>query len=95
VLVRPAFVPFPRGRHVVQHLMRDLWIHCVVERVAEGTGLEPTRGRSTKAPSAAFFVARALRKKGFAIGEPEVNQIFAKNVSVAAAALEATMPALT
>jgi hypothetical protein len=54
------FVPFPRGRHVVQHLMRNIWIQAVMPNAAKGTGLDPTRTGSTTTPSLAFFLARAM-----------------------------------
>src|SRR5262245_1769874 len=54
MLIKP-FVAFPRGRHVVQTLMRDIWLPMVVQRVADGTGLSPTRSLSAVEPSAAFL----------------------------------------
>jgi len=89
-LLRP-FVPFPRGRHVVQNLMRDIWLPMVVQHVADGTGLAPTRSASTTEPSAAFFVAAGLKKRGFKIKEREVNRIYWNRKKIAAR-LEASMP---
>jgi hypothetical protein len=62
-LLRP-FVPFPRGRHVVQNLMRDIWLPMVLQHVANGTGLAPTRSGGTAAPSVAYFASLAMKKKG-------------------------------
>jgi hypothetical protein len=91
-LLRP-FVPFPRGRHVVQNLMRDIWLPMVVQRVADGTGLAPTRSASTAEPSAAYFVAAGLKKRGFKIKEREVNRIYWNRKQIAAR-LEASMPGI-
>ena len=90
VLIRP-FVAFPQGRHVVQNFMRNIWIHAVVLRVAEGTGLTPTRKGSTTTPSAAYFVSRGLKRRRFHVSEREVNRIF-WNRNGAAVELEASMP---
>jgi hypothetical protein len=91
-LLQP-FLPYPRGRHVVQNLMRDIWIPALIARVAEGTGLEPTRGSGGTQPSAAFFVAGALKKRGFKITERQVNRIYWSRHQIAAK-LEAAMPEL-
>lgn len=89
-LLRP-FVPFPRGRHVVQNLMRDIWIRDVMQNAAAGTGLAPTRSASTTTPSIGYFLARAMKRKGYAIGERELNRIY-WNRNKIAAGLEASMP---
>lgn len=90
---RQQFMPYPRGRHVVHTLMRDCWLPAVVRRVADGTGLPPTRGRSTTQPSAAYFVARALKRKGIKLKEAQINRI-CLNSGKLAARLEASMPSL-
>jgi hypothetical protein len=85
------FVPFPRGRHVVQNLTRDLWIHVVAQRVADGTGLLMTRGASTTTPCVAWFIHRAMKRRGFRISEREVTRILGNRNQVVGA-LEASMP---
>jgi hypothetical protein len=90
ILLRP-FVPFPKGRHVVQTLMRDVWIPTVIASVAAGTGLDPTRSGATPTPAAAYFVALAMKRRGFKITEREVNRIY-WNRSKIAARLEDSMP---
>ena len=86
------FVPFPRGRHVVQNLMRNLWIVAVMQNAAIGTGVDPTRGASTATPSIAYFLARAMKRKGFRhTKERELNRIYWGRGELAAA-LEASMP---
>jgi hypothetical protein len=91
-LLRP-FLPYPRGRHVVQNLMRNIWLPLVVQHVADATGLEPTRGASTVAPSAAYFVSLAMKRKGIKLKEQEINRIFWDRHKLASA-LEASMPAI-
>jgi hypothetical protein len=85
------FLPFPRGRHVVQNHMRDIWIPLVLRRVANSTGLPATRSASTKEPSAAFLLAASLKKRGFKVKEREVNRIY-WNRSKLAERLAASMP---
>jgi hypothetical protein len=89
-LVRP-FLPFPRGHHVVQHLMRNIWLPMVVAHVAQATNMPATRSASTTAPSAAYFVARALKQKGIKLKERQLNQVY-WNRSKIAETLEASMP---
>jgi hypothetical protein len=91
-LVRP-FLPYPRGRHIVQNLMRDIWLPLVVQRVADGTGLEPTRGESTSEPSAAYFVALAHKRLGMKLKERQLNRIY-WNRNKLAPRLEASMPGI-
>jgi hypothetical protein len=86
------FVPFPRGRHVVQHLMRDIWLPMMIDNAAAGTGLEPTRGPATTTPSVAYFCSKALKQKGIRLTEREVNKIYWRRHRVAGL-LEASMPA--
>ena len=72
-LVRP-FVPYPQGRHVVQHLMRDIGSGGGGER-SRRHGPPATRAASTETPSAAYFVSLALKRCGFKCKEREVNRI--------------------
>jgi hypothetical protein len=90
-LLQP-FLPYPQGRHVVQNLMRDIWLPAVVQRVAEGTGLQPTRGAASTQPSAAYFVSIALGKKGLKLKEQQINRIYWRRHQIAAE-LDASMPA--
>ena len=92
ILLRP-FVPFPQGRHVVQNLMRDVWLPAVMTRAAEGTGLPPTRSASAVAPSIAYFLERAMKKKGFKLKERQLNRIYWERNKIAAE-LEASMPGI-
>jgi len=90
ILLRP-FVPFPQGRHVVANLMRDLWLPAVIWWVANGLDIPPTRSRTTTAPSAAYFVSRALHKCGMPLSEKRLNQLYWERGKVAKE-LEASMP---
>jgi hypothetical protein len=93
-LLRP-YVPYPRGRNVVQNMMRDIWIPVVMDHVADATGLPATRNRTTTTPSAAYFLALALKKRGFKrLGEPEINQIYWRRKGIGAR-LEVEMLAIT
>src|SRR5262249_51898783 len=88
---RDQFMPFPRGRHVVQNLMRDIWLPALIERVAESIGVPPTRSRSTSDPSVAYFVEIAMRRRGGGLKERQLNRIYWNRHKVAAA-VEASMP---
>jgi hypothetical protein len=90
VLLQP-FVPYPQGRHVVQNLMRDAWLPTVVTHVARCTGLPPTRSASTATPSAAYFIAKGMKRSGLKITEREVNRVHWRRNNLAAR-IEAAMP---
>jgi hypothetical protein len=93
IMLRP-FVPFPRGRHVVANLMRNIWLPTLIQNVAMGTGLSPTRSRSTAAPSVAYFVSLAAKRRGMKLKEQELNRIYGDRHQVAAE-LEKSMPSTT
>ena len=63
----------------------------VVANVAAGTGLNPTRSANTTTPSAAYFVAAGLKRRGYKIKEAEINRIYWRRNAIAAQ-LEASMP---
>jgi hypothetical protein len=90
ILLRP-FVPFPQGRHVVANMMRDLWLPWFMKRAAEALRLPVTRSRSTAAPSLAYFLSKALRKRGIALSEARLNKLYWGRAKLAAE-LEASMP---
>jgi hypothetical protein len=90
---RDQFIPFPRGRHIVQNLMRDVWLPLMVQCMAIDTGLAPTRGGTTTAPSVAYFLALGMKRRGIKLKEREINRIY-WNRNKVAAALEASMPPL-
>jgi hypothetical protein len=85
------FIPFPQGRHIVQHLMRDIWLPGLVALVAEGTGLARTRSAGNPIPSAAYFIHVAHEMSGIKLSEREINRVFWRR-SKLVAMLEASMP---
>jgi hypothetical protein len=91
-LLRP-FVPYPHGRNAVQHMLRDIWIPGLMERAAEGTGLNATRSRNSTAPSVAYFLELACKKRGIKLKEKEINEIYWRRKGIARR-LEASMPAI-
>jgi hypothetical protein len=92
ILLRP-FVPFPQGRHVVANMMRDIWLPALVMKAAEALQLPSTSSAATAAPSAAYFVARALRKRGIKLSERRLNRVVWQRDRLAME-LEASMPPL-
>jgi hypothetical protein len=94
VVIEPIIPKYPPG-HVktVDTWVRDIGIAILVKLCAEGTGLPATRSRTTTAPSAAFFVSKALKRKGHKLKEQAVNRIHWAQDKLAAR-LEAVMPAL-
>ena len=93
-LLRP-FVPYPQGRHVVQNMMLNIWLPVVLDHVADATGIAATRGKTATNPSVAYFMALALKKRGFKhLKEQEINPIYWRRKGMAAR-LEASMPAIS
>src|SRR5262249_46052044 len=92
-LVRP-FLKYPPGHNIADTWMRDIGIAIIVSLTAAGLGVSPTRGHATTEPSAAYFVALALKKKGFQrLKEQRVNPIYLEQGKLAAR-FEASMPAV-
>jgi hypothetical protein len=95
VVVEPVIPRYPRGHvETIDTWHRDIGIACMIDLTAKGTGLPATRSRATKAPSAAYFVAEMLTKKGHKLKEQAVNRIWWER-GLLAARLEAVMPAST
>jgi hypothetical protein len=85
------FIPFPRGRHVVANMMRNIWIPNLLDRVASATGLPATRSTGNPAPSVAYFVGLMAKKKGIKLKEQEVNRVYWARNDLPAV-IEAAMP---
>jgi hypothetical protein len=85
------FAPFPQGRHVVAHMMRDIWLPALADRVAEGTGLERTRSASNPTPSVAYLIHLTHKKKEVKLSEREINRILWRRHKLAGV-LETSMP---
>jgi hypothetical protein len=76
-LRRTPILAYPRGvGGVVDNYIRDIGICVMVDLAAERWALPPTRGSGTAAPSAAYFVALVLRKRGTKLKEQAVNRIY-------------------
>jgi hypothetical protein len=93
--IDPVIPKYGRSHtEVIDTWSRDICIACMVTLTAKGTGLPATRGRATTAPSAAYFVAEMLKRKGHKLKEKAVNTIWGDRGKLAAR-LEAVMPALS
>lgn len=83
-LLRPP-VSYPRGHtDVVDTWTRDIAVHVLIDVTAQQWELEPTRGRTTTAPAAAYFVSKVLRRRGYRLKEQQVNRIYRRRSSLAA-----------
>ena len=92
LIVDPVLPKYPRGHvETVDTWRRDIGIACMVELTAKSAGLPPTRSRTTTAPSAAYFVAEALQRKGHKLKEQAINRIVWTHGTLPAR-LEAVMP---
>lgn len=85
------FNPFPRGRHAVGSLMRNLWIPALLDHVADATGMPATRSGGNPAPSIAYLLSQAYKKKGVRLKETEINRIYWARAKLPAT-MEASMP---
>jgi hypothetical protein len=95
IVVEPVIPKYPRGHvETVDTWGRDIAIACMIDLTAKGTGLPPTRSRAATAPSAAYFVTEALKRKGQKLKEQAINRIWWERGTLAAR-LEAVMPPST
>jgi hypothetical protein len=86
------FIPFPRGRHEVANMMRNIWIPRMLDHVAAATGLYATRSTGNPAPSVAYFVSLMAKKKGIkGLKETQINRIYWAREKLPGV-IEATMP---
>jgi hypothetical protein len=85
------FVPFPRGRHVVANMMRNIWTEVVLDNVAAATGLSATRSNTTSVPSVAYFLFLMAKKKRIKLKEQEINRIYWDRKKLSGL-IEASMP---
>jgi len=82
-LLRPP-VAYPRGKNIIDVLTRNIGIAVMVQAAAERWSLSPTRGAETAEPSAAYFVALCLRKRGIKLKEQQVARIWREHNKLAA-----------
>jgi hypothetical protein len=75
---------YPRGKNFLDTYTRDVGIAVMVDVAATRWALQPTRGRSTEEPSAAYFVSHVLRKRGHRLKEQQVNRIHHERNKLAA-----------
>jgi hypothetical protein len=75
---------YPRGKNIIDTWTRDLGIAVMVDVAAVRWSLPPRRGRSTEEPSAAYFVALVLRKRGIKLKEQQINRIYGDHFKLAA-----------
>ena len=82
-LLRPP-VRYPRGQtDVADTWTRDIAIHVLIDLTAQQWQLEPTRGRTTTAPAAAYFVSKVLCRRGYKLKEQQLNRIHRGRSSLA------------
>ena len=79
-----APVTYPRGKNVIDVLTRNIGIAVMVDLAVQRWSLAPTRGRSTEKPSAAYFVALVLCKRGIKLKEQQVARIYRDHKTLAA-----------
>jgi hypothetical protein len=91
VRASPDDGPYPQGRP--REFLRNIWIALVIAQVSAHTGIPPTRGGATTTPSIAYFLSRAMTRRGTKLGEREVNRIYGERHKVIEA-IEGTMPAV-
>jgi hypothetical protein len=76
-LERPPLSSYPRRvGGALDNLIRDIAIRLMVDAAALRWSLAHTRKDSTEKPSAAYFVALVLQRRGFKIAESTVNDTY-------------------
>jgi hypothetical protein len=84
-LLRPAQRSHQRGdSRVVDNFIRDIGLRVLVEYAAMRWGLQETRGHGSDRPSASYFVALALKKKGIRLKEQQIARVYKTRDLVAA-----------
>jgi hypothetical protein len=94
-LLSGDFRPLPRGRHMIQHLLRDAFIPLLVDAAALRAGVPPTRNRASRiheTPSGALLVHLALKKRGIKLSETRVNRLYWARWGLAQRLVEALPP---
>src|SRR5262249_50101286 len=75
---------YPKGRNIANSWCRDVAIAVLVSMAAAQWPLPVTRNRATKRPSACLIVALALNKRGYPLGERQVERIYRDHNKLAA-----------
>jgi hypothetical protein len=86
-----APVSYPPGRNIADTWLRDIGIAVLVALAAERWRLPTSRNRASARPSACFLVSIALGRRGFNLGERQVERIVREH-SRLAQKLSASMP---
>jgi hypothetical protein len=81
LLVAPT--TYPRGKNIVDTWTRDIGIAVMVKLVSVSWTLPATRSLSTEAPSASYFVALVLHRRGFKLKEQQVARIYRDHTKMA------------
>jgi hypothetical protein len=82
LLVAPT--TYPRGKNFIDTWTRDLGIAVMVKLASARWELPATRSLSTEAPSASYFVALVLHRRGFKLKEQQVARIYRDHTKMAA-----------
>ncbi len=82
LLIAP--VTYPAGRNIADTWLRDIGIAVLVDlTIVHWPFLKPTRNRASRRPSASTIVSRALEKRGYTIGEWQVERVFSDHHKLA------------
>jgi hypothetical protein len=82
---------YPQGRP--HEYLRNIWITLVMAQVSAHTGIPATRGGATTTPSIAYFLSRAMTRRGTKLGEREINRIYGERHKVIEAIEDPPPPA--
>jgi len=75
---------YPRGKNLIDTWTRDIGIAVLVDLAATRWSLPPTRGGSTEAPAASYFVGLVLSKRGHKLKEQQIGRIHRDHNKLAA-----------
>jgi hypothetical protein len=93
-LLDPFILNYSKGHTLADTWVRDIVIRVIMDVVSDETGLPPTRGRVTKAPSVGSFVHLLAQKRSWRLREQQINRIY-HGYKHLAACLDAAMPVLS
>jgi hypothetical protein len=83
---------YPRGKNFIDTWTRDLGIAVMMDMASARWSLPPTRGRSSEEPSAGYFIALVLRKRGVKLKEQQINRIYRNHSKLAARLAASVIP---
>jgi hypothetical protein len=92
-LLRPP-VHYPRGSSdTADTWTRDIGLCVLIDLTAQRWQLLPTRGRTTPEPAAAYFVGKAVARRGFKLKEQQLTRIYRRRGELAARIAASLFPA--